>query len=78
MQAKFVAMLKRLARVREVVGVDLDQSLLEFNTRRIEPLFIDHLEPRSDTPLRMVLMNGSVAEFEPRLEGCDAVTAIEL
>jgi hypothetical protein len=77
-ECKFVPMLRRLPRVREVVGVDLNEGLLEFYSRCLEPLFIDYLEPRTTTPLDMHLMAGSVAEVDQRLVDVDAVIAIEL
>ena len=77
-ECKFLQMLKTLPRVREVIGLDIDLELLEYYQRRIEPLFIDYLEPRTETPLSMHLVQGSIAECDKRMENVDAVTAIEL
>ncbi len=77
-EAKFVVMLKSLPRVREAIGVDINENLLDLFRHRIEPLFIDYLEPRPETPLSMYLMAGSVAEVDVRLLDIDAVTSIEL
>ena len=51
---------------------------LEYYQRRIEPLFIDYLEPRTETPLDIHLVQGSIADCDKRMQDVDAVTAIEM
>lgn len=77
-ECKFVNMLRRLPYVREIVGVDLDDDLLQECRRRTEPLFVDYLEPRKYTAVDTHLMCGSVGQYDCRLKDTDAVTAIEL
>ena len=67
-----------LPALREAVGVDVDRGLLEDAARWTEPVVYNHLVPRQKTRLDMHLMAGSAAEYDARLAGADAVTAIEL
>ena len=57
-ELKFLKILRSLPRVREIVGVDIDKDLLDFYQRRLEPLFFHYLEPRTETPLDVKLMQG--------------------
>ena len=77
-ECKLVQLLKTLPRAREVIGLDIDLDLLEYYQRRIEPLFIDYLEPRTETPLDIHLVQGSIADCDTRMQNVDAVTAIEM
>ena len=78
-ECKFIKILRDgLPRVREIIGIDYDLELLEYCKRFIEPLYINYLEPRTQTPLDLLLMHGDVAAFDKRLAEVDAVTAIEL
>lgn len=77
-ECKFLRLLKNLPRAREVVGVDMDLEVLEENQNCMEPLFVDFLHPRKETPLELFLMQGSVEHCDNRLKQVDAVTAIEL
>lgn len=80
-ECKFVRYLaKSLPRLREICAVDIDRELLEspIVTKNTEPLFFDYMEPREETKLDVLVMRGSVTDFEPRLKGVDAVVAIEL
>lgn len=77
-EGKFLWLLKNLPRAREIVGVDMDLDVLEENKSCMEPLFVDFLHPRKETPLELFLMQGSIAQCDNRLKQVDAVTAIEL
>ena len=77
-ESKFLAGLKRLRHCQQAIGVDLDEGLLEECKFKIEPIFADFLDPRKTCELKMYQMAGSVAEYDSRLSGVDAVTAIEL
>ena len=76
-ECKFLRTLKTLPRAREIVGVDIDEPLIDYYGQCLEPLIADHL-CRRQTPLKFITMRGSVAEFDHRLFDVDAVTAIEL
>ncbi len=58
--------------------MDIDRDLLDRCVEWTEPLIYEHLDPREHTELRMHLVEGSVADKDGRMEGADAVTAIEL
>jgi hypothetical protein len=80
-ECKFLHRLKPLPRVREIVGVDLDESLLTapHTERNCEPVAYEYLERRKHCPLDITIMCGSIAVPDPRWsDDVDAVTAIEL
>jgi len=58
-ECKLVINMKRLPYVHEIVGVDIDQYLLEDCQRRTEPLFFDYIEPRPFTPIDLVSLFSS-------------------
>ena len=67
--------------LREVIALDVDESLLEWHRRKTEPLNVGNLlkdHMRRFYPLDVYHMAGSVAEKDDRLKNMDAVTAIEL
>ena len=67
--------------LREAIALDIDESELEWNSRKTEPLNIGHLlkeHVRRFYPLDVYHIAGSVGDIDKRLENVDAVTAIEL
>merc|ERR550539_1294435 len=67
--------------LREAIALDIDESELEWNSRKTEPLNIGHLlkeHVRRFYPLDVYHIAGSVGDKDARLENVDAVTAIEL
>ena len=50
-------LLRRVDSVQELVGVDIDTSLLEAQSSRLQPLITDYVLPR-ETPLTIRLMQG--------------------
>ena len=78
-ECKFLRRLKpALPWARELLGVDTDSDLLEDAARWTAPIFYDSLEPRQRTDLDLHLLAGSAAGWDARMDGVDAVTAIEL
>jgi len=80
-ECKFLGRLKGLPRAREVIGVDIDATLLEsFTTmRNCEPVAYEYLSRRPHCPLDLAVMRGSIVDVDPRWrKDVDAVTAIEL
>ena len=75
---KFAKYLKQLPFVTEIIGIDVDQIVLEESNAMLRPIFRDYLEPRKYTDLDLYLMQGSIAKQDKRLEDTDAVVAIEL
>lgn len=75
---QFFCWLKQLKFSREVVGVDVDEELLRRIRRKIRPLAMDYIQPRSFCPMDVFLMAGSMVEFDARLQNVDAITAIEV
>ena len=67
-----------LKRLRELIGVDVDEEVLESASRFTAPLPGDSIFPRQTSPLSILLMKGSVSDEDARLKGADVVTAIEL
>ena len=76
-ETTFVQYLKQLETVTKAIGVDLDQSLLDYNKKRSKPLILDYLNPR-DIELFVQLLCGSACEFDSRLSGLDFIAAIEI
>lgn len=66
-----------LIHLEEVVGVDIDQQLLEESKFRIKPFTADYLRPRSH-PFKVSLYQGSIAEADERFIDFDIVACIEL
>ena len=56
-ECKLVKLLRRKESVRELVGVDIQASLLEPQQRNLQPLISDFILPRS-SPLTIHLMQG--------------------
>ncbi len=77
-EGKMLKVLKALPRVREIIGLDIDADTLEENKKFLDPLVAEYLCPRTETPLEILLVNGSVADCDNRLVDIDAVTAIEV
>uniref|UniRef100_A0A8C5QEY5 Small RNA 2'-O-methyltransferase n=1 Tax=Leptobrachium leishanense TaxID=445787 RepID=A0A8C5QEY5_9ANUR len=63
--------------IEELVGLDIDKSLLMEKTESLKPLIIDYLEPLK-TRLTVCLYHGSVTEKDPALLDFDLITCIEL
>ena len=71
--------LKRsLIYTRQVIGVDKDEDVLKFASRKLSPIPADYFNPREFVPMDMHLMQGSVAEYDARLENTHALSAIEM
>ena len=78
-ECKLMLRLKRLEFVRRIIGVDLDRHTLDYHRDDLEPLPAESLFPRQKSPLELILMNGSIAEKDPRFrDKVDVVTCIEV
>lgn len=77
-ECKFLKRAKeQLLRTSLMLGVDLDETVLEKACGSLQPSKTDFLY-KLDNPLRMKLYAGSVGQYDRRLDGTDAVVAIEL
>lgn len=63
--------------IEELVGVDIDESILKRKGYILTPLPIHYLDPL-DRCLTVSLYHGSVTEKDPALLGFDLITCIEL
>ena len=68
---------KRLPDLNKIIGVDIDRDALEMRQFLVKPLTTDYLVPR-ECPLWVALFEGSVADYDSRLAGVEAVVMIEL
>lgn len=66
-----------LIHLEELVGVDIDQQLLEESKFRIRPFTADYLRPRTH-PFQVSLYQGSIAEADERFIDFDIIACIEL
>ena len=69
--------MKRVNSLQLIIGVDIDGPLLEMNKFLLRPLTAEYLLLRP-TPLKMQLYQGSVAVFDDRLKGVEAVVMVEM
>lgn len=60
-----------------LIGVDLDEDILNEAAVELYPDASDFLY-KLDYPLRVKLFAGDIIQYDRRLEGTDAVVAIEL
>ena len=75
----FFIFVKDLAGIRELLTVDIDREVLERNCCRVAPLNVDYLNSyQRSEPLVVHILNGSIANLDPRLLGTDAVICIEV
>ena len=58
-ECKLLRLLRREQSVRELVGVDIQASLLEAQRHHLQPLISDFVLPRP-TPLSLLLMQGII------------------
>ncbi|PSN46366.1 hypothetical protein C0J52_05728 [Blattella germanica] len=70
--------MKHLDGLEEFLAVDVDSELLERYCCRAAPMNADFLDPKRQKPLTVSVLNGSIADTDPRLLGSDAVICIEL
>ena len=63
--------------VREIIGVDIDKLVLESNSCVAKPVMSEYLF-RRNTPLRIGLYCGSLTQWDPRMEGVEFVSLIEV
>ena len=67
--------------LREAIALDVDETTLEWNRKKTEPLNVGNLlkdHMRRFYPLDVYHIAGSVGDKDARLKNVDAVTAIEL
>lgn len=76
-ECKFLSLLIQCQQMTEIYGVDIDGSLLQRNSFKMQPRACDYLHPR-ELGLKCCLLAGSVADYDARLRHVDAVTLIEL
>ena len=62
---------------REITLVDIDRNLLEMSKWCIRPMTCDYI-CRREKPLDIRIYEGSVTQFDSRLELYDAVSMIEM
>jgi len=63
--------------LQRIVGVDIDRQALSDNANRLTPLVSDYMFRRSK-PLTVELYNGSLTDYDERLQSVEAVTLIEV
>lgn len=73
----FVRYLKNTPGVEEILCVDIDRQVLEYNKVKAEPYLMEYVCCRK-TPLVIELCEGSVTHNDRKLEQTDAVICIEL
>jgi len=69
--------LKNISELTEVVAVDADLFMLESFCWKVEPLASDFLKRREEK-LSVIVMKGSVSQFDDCLKDSDAIVCIEL
>jgi hypothetical protein len=73
----FIHMKNALPDIAKIVAVDVDLFMLESFCWKVAPLTTEYLSKRSEE-LNVLVMKGSVSQFDSCLEGSDAVVCIEL
>lgn len=73
----FLRYLKNTEGVEEILCVDIDREVLEYNKKKAEPYLMEYVCCRQ-TPLVIELCEGSVTHNDRKLEQADAVICIEL
>ncbi|KAI6658585.1 hypothetical protein LOD99_15385 [Oopsacas minuta] len=63
--------------IREIIGVDIDKVVLETHDCVAKPVTSEYLFKRA-TPLKIGLYCGSLTQWDPRLEGVEFVSLIEV
>ncbi|EFN74217.1 UPF0486 protein C1orf59-like protein [Camponotus floridanus] len=76
-QMSFLRYLKNIQEVEEILCVDIDREILEYNKERAEPYLMEYVCCRQ-TPLVIELCEGSVTHNDQKLKQADAVICIEL
>ena len=76
-ECKVFRYLLNTATVTSVTLVDIDRQLLEMSKWCIRPMTCDYICRRAK-PFTVKIFEGSVTEFDSRLEDVDAVTMIEV
>ncbi|XP_006825373.1 small RNA 2'-O-methyltransferase-like, partial [Saccoglossus kowalevskii] len=76
-ECKLLRKLKNESYIEELIGVDIDNLALESNQHLGQPLISDYLYPR-DNPLSVIILCGSVADYDSRLSNCDMMACVEL
>ncbi|XP_070532725.1 small RNA 2'-O-methyltransferase-like isoform X2 [Ptychodera flava] len=76
-ECKLLRHLKNESYIEELCGVDIDESILLANQHAVKPLISDYLHPR-DNPLVMRILQGSVTDFDMRVQSFDLVACVEL
>ncbi|KAK7504473.1 hypothetical protein BaRGS_00004339 [Batillaria attramentaria] len=76
-ECKFVRWLKELNTVEHIWLVDVDGSVLRTSTMLIRPLTYEYLVRRQQ-PLTITMLQGSAADLDCQLIGCEAVTMVEV
>lgn len=76
-ECKLLKLLKKEDYIEELIGVDIDSVPLEMHSNLVEPLITDYLHPRP-RPLYAALMQGSIAQVDPKLMNFNLLTCIEV
>lgn len=76
-ELSFAIHLKNTEGVQEIICVDIDRAVLESSQSRVAPLHCDYLSIRKE-PLKIHVLEGSIAHNDNKLLNTDAVTCIEL
>ncbi|XP_055379747.1 small RNA 2'-O-methyltransferase [Condylostylus longicornis] len=76
-ELKFIHMLKQIPEIEHIIGVDIDKTILELNSSRINPLLCDYIK-RRETPFKIELYEGSIDSPNDILKNADVIFAIEL
>ena len=77
-EAQFLPVIKAMCpRVQEIMGVDIDHSLLERRSPYLQPLSIEYVLKR-ENPLKMQLLHGSITKPAYNFVGIDFVSCIEV
>ncbi|XP_075227955.1 hen1 methyltransferase isoform X2 [Lycorma delicatula] len=73
----FFKFLKDIDGIEKIIEIDIDKKVLQEYSYRLHPFLSDYFNERK-FPLEATILCGSVTHLDHRLEGADAVVAIEL
>ncbi|XP_019851003.1 PREDICTED: small RNA 2'-O-methyltransferase-like [Amphimedon queenslandica] len=76
-ECKLLKSLKFHKHIESLIGIDINESLLQSNQNSLQPLITDYLHRRS-RPLNIQLFKGSIDEADSRMMDCDLFSCIEV
>ncbi|XP_019859243.1 PREDICTED: small RNA 2'-O-methyltransferase-like [Amphimedon queenslandica] len=76
-ECELLKSLKFHRHIESLIGIDINESLLQSNQNSLQPLITDYLHRRS-RPLKIQLFKGSIDEADSRMMDCDLFSCIEV